>query len=442
MPSETPIILFCWHGDLSKDHGGGTTVAIDRIRFCIESGFDVHIISRTPAEFFSRLGRCEAWKFDEPLQRQLGRFLYRRLGETRVGRMVLRLGYRRAGRYQQMLEEESEEGVRKVDSVRDSKSSADALSSFARPRNPYLIGSASQLISTINPDIVFVSFAWNAVIFDLCPEKTFKILDTHDIQHRRAQIALASGGDLKNRACSAEEELAELKKADLVLGIQRAETGLLKSLSSDIAVVTVGHAPPLMERMGSPEESRTLLFVANLYDPNVRGLQQFLKDDWPSLCSAGWDLRVIGTICSAFPASVQNVDFVGEVADLRSHYVQAAIVLNLAAYGTGLPIKSIEGLAAGKVVLSRVECSECFSEEAPLLRFRSGEAFETIGHLGDDVVARRILEEDAATYSERNLSSEAVYGDFRMALSAAGLWPETPTNSTGSCGQSAHIDPV
>ncbi len=417
---QASVVLFCWHGDLENDRGGGNTLAIDRLRFLIDLGLEVHLLSRTPLGSDVARGCKQVWVFNDSLYRAIRRYLYQGLGESRIGRMMLSLGLRQATRFHQVFLEEKDRFYQAVSKIQEAKR-AGPVASFRKRRNALMIAGADQLMRLLKPDIVFASFAWNAVIFDSCSEGMFKILDTHDIQHRRAKVADASGGDLGDRDCTAEEEAAELRKADLLLGIQSDETALLEQLCPDVKVVTAGHSPAVMHTLSATDDARTLLYIANLYDPNVMGLKQFLKDDWPTLRADGWELEVIGKVCSAFSRKVNGVEFLGMVDDLTPHYQSAAVVLNLAAYGTGLPIKTIEGLAAGKVVLSREECCGCLDEDIPVLRFCSGEAASCIFKLLDDPDARRQIEEASALYAKTDLSPEMVYSSVRSSLRDAGL---------------------
>jgi hypothetical protein len=420
---KASVVLFCWHGDLENDRGGGNTLAIDRLRFLIGSGFDVHLLSRTRSGAAVTAGCREVWQVGDSLHHAVARRRFRSMKRNRIGWVLNSLGLRKSKKFQQLIATEQASYDNRVSLARNAKQSGQSPA-FRKRRMPPLIGGAAVVIDVVKPDIVFVSFAWNAVIFDSCPPETFKIIDTHDIQHRRAIVASAAGGNLDDRDCSIEEECGELGKADLLLGIQSDEAAILEQLCVDVRVVTAGHSPPVMAQKGSPGDSNTLLFIANLYDPNVIGLQQFLLDDWPALRGAGWNLKVIGKVCNGFSSPVRCVEFLGVVDDLRPHYDEAAIVLNLAAYSTGLPIKTVEGLAAGKVVLARVECSECFDDDVPIVRFRSGQAADALRHLVDDVAMRRNFCDNAVKYAWQGLAPSSIYRDFQGILVRHALWPE------------------
>ena len=426
LPDESlnrrPIAIFCWHGDLDRDRGGGTTVAIDRLKHLVSLGLEVHLISRTPKTSEFEAICDHVWQFDESMPTQLHRYLTRRLSRSRAGRMLLKIERRSRNRLKSLLVGE-EEVVAEVGTRMREQQWEFEHSTFRTRQNSAFHAGAIHLIDRLAPDLVIVSFAWNAPILDACSEGTLKIIDTHDIQHRRAVIAAEMGGDLSDRACSKEEEIDALRRADVLLAIQPGEQAILQSMCPDARVVSAGHVPSVRELIGSPPNSMNLLFIANKYDPNIRGLREFLRDDWPQLRDTGATLTVVGDVCGEFTSPVCGVSFLGRIDNLDGVYGQAAVVLNLATYGTGLPIKTIEGLARGKVVLSREECLEANLTDAPLLRFRSGGAMEAIGELLSKPPLRHDYEVAAWEYANDRLSEECIYHELDELLLGEDLAP-------------------
>ena len=422
--NRVPVVLFCWHGDLENDRGGGNTLAVDRLQYLLECGFEVHLLSRTPIDSAIALDCHRTWVFNENLYRAARRFLWRRLASSKTARSLFDLGLRQANRMQGVFVEEKERFLERFAFYQEQKKHG-VVRSFCKRRNSMMLAGAEQLVAALQPDIVMASFAWNAVIFDAVPANVYKILDTHDIQSRRAKVARKAGGNLGDRDCTASEEAKELAKADLLIAIQPNEEDLLRSLCDDVTVVEAGHAPQVQLQPLSSSSGNTLLFVANLYDPNVLGLKRFLKEDWPALRSDGWSLRVIGDVCGAFASKVRGVEMLGRVDDLSPHYREATVVLNLALYGTGLPIKVVEAVAAGKIVLARGQSSECFGPEFPIVRFEHGQAAERVRHLLHDRAACQKLEAQACKYAKENLSRESVYRDLSGVLHKVGLMPNS-----------------
>ena len=77
------------------------------------------------------------------------------------------------------------------------------------------------------------------------------------------------------------------------------------------------------------------------------GLRDFLKFAWPEIRSAVPDARlaVAGSVGAAVPDYAQGVDVLGHIDDLDPLYLRARVVVNPAAAGTGLKIKTVEALS-------------------------------------------------------------------------------------------------
>ena len=99
---------------------------------------------------------------------------------------------------------------------------------------------------------------------------------------------------------------------------------------------------------------QSLLFVGSNTAPNVIGLKWFLQTVWPMVLVRipECDLRVAGTVKSAFETSYPRVQFLGLVDDLKPLYESAAVVISPLTVGSGLKIKLIEALAHGKSIVA------------------------------------------------------------------------------------------
>jgi len=229
------------------------------------------------------------------------------------------------------------------------------LGSFIlRKINPDLVALTRRVTHANPPRAVIAQFAWTARALDEVPKGVLKLLDTHDVQHLRRDRAREAGGDLPGHVCTREEEVRELSRADVLLGIQRHEATLLSDLCPKKPVVLVEHAENTRCPLPSPRDSKSVLFVGSLYDPNVQGLRRFLDAAWPKIRAAvpTAELQLCGTVCNAFDEVPAGVLKLGRVPDLEPHYRQAAVVINPVPYGSGLKIKSIEALAFGKCLVA------------------------------------------------------------------------------------------
>lgn len=96
-----------------------------------------------------------------------------------------------------------------------------------------------------------------------------------------------------------------------------------------------------------------ILFVGSAYGPNIDGLRWFLSQVWPSvrqlrhetkLTVAGRDLAP--DIIHEEAASAPGVEFVGRITDLEPLYRSAQVAIVPLFYGSGVPNKFLEALAA------------------------------------------------------------------------------------------------
>ncbi len=275
-----------------------------------------------------------------------------------------------------------------------------------------------------NPPLAaIVSYAWLAPVLDHMPPGTLRIIDTIDIQYKRQETAAVAGGNLDHITCSREDEARELGRADVLLAIQAEEGATLKAMCPRKEVIVAEHAHPVPEYVPSPEGSREILYIGNRYDPNVLGLRAILDHVWPEVRRAcpRATLTVCGRVGEAFRRNVPGVRFAGQVPDLAPYYQRAAVVLNPVPYGTGLKIKTVEGLAQGRCVV----CSEAGTGgldnpgSLPLVVADvRGEMAREILRLLEAPIERHALEKRAWDFARTRFAPVRVYGALLTRLAA------------------------
>jgi glycosyltransferase involved in cell wall biosynthesis len=229
------------------------------------------------------------------------------------------------------------------------------LGSFIlRKINPDLVELTRRVANENPPRAVMAQFAWTARALEDVPAGVIKLLDTHDIQHLRRARAKEAGGDLPGHACTREEEVRELSRADVLIAIQRHEREALHEMCPTKHICLAEHAENTDRFLPSPPASKTVLFVGSLYDPNVRGIKRFLETAWPAVRAAvpGAELTICGTVCDGLFTVPAGVKKMGRVPDLEPYYRQAAVVINPVPYGSGLKIKSVEAISFGKCLVT------------------------------------------------------------------------------------------
>lgn len=123
---------------------------------------------------------------------------------------------------------------------------------------------------------------------------------------------------------------------------------------------TIGMPPSVMAP--APSSEICLLFVGTLnYAPNEEAVRDMLTGLLPELQSSGlrWRLTVVGRHASTALASLLNstarVEFLGEVDDLAACYAAAQVVLVPVRAGGGTKLKTLEGFAHCRPVVSTAQ---------------------------------------------------------------------------------------
>ncbi|HYD39853.1 MAG TPA: methyltransferase domain-containing protein [Anaeromyxobacter sp.] len=275
----------------------------------------------------------------------------------------------------------------------------------------------ARLAEALRPDVLLANYVFTSAVLAHAPAGSLRVIDTHDVFSTKARKVVQFGvpDDL---ALTGEEEAALLRRADLLVAIQPEEERELRALVPDRAVVTAGVDFEVAEPAPAPRDP-IALYVGSRNGLNVRGLRDFLALAWPLVRRVRPDARLLiaGPVCDAVEEGVEGVELLGRVERLEPLYARARVVVNPAAAGTGLKIKTVEAL----------------SNLRPVVAWPSG-----VDGLGDELAAlcavatdwsafaRKVLERlDAGAAGElvarrehlaRRFSPEHVYAALRAAL--------------------------
>jgi glycosyltransferase involved in cell wall biosynthesis len=274
------------------------------------------------------------------------------------------------------------------------------------------------------------SFAWDAVIIeyiwlhrsiDNLKTGIIRLLDTHDIQYKRVE-EFASRGMVFPLKISQDEERRIFDRFDAVIAIQSAEANVIREISPQVRVLTVGSTGCCLASAPSLPVDGRLLYVGGYNGANIDGLCRFLHLGWPEVLRQipGATLHVCGHIYRAFAGQRFNgVKFLGHKQNLDEEYNAAAVVINPAWIGTGLKIKTVEALTRGKPLVTTpkgveglahgVERSACITDHdatfaAAVIRVITDEDF------------RKALSRSALAFSQVHLNKSAVYQELFQFL--------------------------
>ncbi|MDG2520301.1 glycosyltransferase [Caulobacter segnis] len=227
-----------------------------------------------------------------------------------------------------------------------------------------------------------------------------RLVVMHDLFSSRAAQFAAVGGSDSVAALSAEAEYALLGQADIILAVQQDEAAAVAANLPGRQVVTTPIAADPVSS-AAPGRAPEILFVGSNTAPNVVGLHWLFDKVWPALIARRPDARltVVGNVSRALDGAPQGVTVLGPVPDLAPLYAGAAVVVSPLITGSGLKIKLVEALAAGKAVVATSVSLQGVERELSSVVRRADEPEVFAAHIAD------LLDDDEA----------------RAALAAAGL---------------------
>lgn len=212
---------------------------------------------------------------------------------------------------------------------------------------------------------------------------------------------------------SAAEEFALLGQSDAVVAIQAEEAQRVAEALPGRRVLVAAHGVPVAPA-AQPGEDDALLFVGSNTAPNIVGLEWFFAEVWPLVRAKrpGARLKVAGSVARGLGAAPEGVSFLGVVDDLAPLYAEAGVVISPLYTGSGLKIKLIEALAAGKAVVGTSVTAQGVEDvvaDAMALADAPGAFAEAIINLAGNRAQRATLGRLALTCAERHFSVQAAF---------------------------------
>lgn len=206
---------------------------------------------------------------------------------------------------------------------------------------------------------VIVNYAVYSFYLDFFSDDTVKILDTHDRLTNRYQMYLKDGTVPPNwHSLAQQDERKALYKADIVWAITEEEATYFTKLVAESApaIINVPHLIDYRELPQKKEDKHTLLTVGGRGKINIKSLQWFFEKVWPEVIEAVPEAKLIvaGSICDEreqFP-DLPGIVYYGKYEEEEEVYTLSDFCINPIRFGTGLKIKTLEGLSFGKRVLT------------------------------------------------------------------------------------------
>lgn len=260
---------------------------------------------------------------------------------------------------------------------------------------------------------VIADYIFCAPALALAPGTAATGIVMHDLFHTRA-----GGGKDSVAIVSRDDEVRMLGAADVVLAIQQEEAAFVAAKVPGTRAVLVP-MPAEIATSPAPGEDDRLLFVGSNTAPNTVGLGWFLEQVWPAIRQArpACVLEVAGTVHRGFEGPVpEGVHFLGLVPDLAPLYRDAGLVISPLTFGSGLKIKLVEAMAAGKAVVATSITLQGVADRCGEAVICTDDAAEFAGaatRLAGDRTARANLAERALASAASNFSAATVHRELR-----------------------------
>lgn len=421
LPQPTgPSVCFVLQGNMTGvGSGGGARRLADLMESFHEAGYMTMLIDRS-----------EPWNLLRWPQeyRRLRRFCHRHLmvpQPTKRHMGTLLADMIDAGDFPQPAG--FEPGNRTMSEILRAPPAKQASEGLATRIDPQFNVVAAALLNGLGPRVAITSYAWSAPIHALLHPSIHGMIDTNDLQALRAEAFAAAQAafgpeavpDLEKFAVSLDEEVALLGTAQSLITISRSEQAFLCEHIDPSKVVYAG----LSGRSETPlppsaADSRRVLFVGNLYEPNIDAANQMLQHVWPAVVARVPDavLTICGRVCSALTdPELPSVQILGPVEDLEAEYEAAALTLNPVRFGTGASVKLVETLALGRCILSTPVGARNFEDAAEEGALQLAELEDFAGAICElllDPERRHQMEAAAIAHAQEKLAPHVVHSDL------------------------------
>ncbi|ACA18354.1 conserved hypothetical protein [Methylobacterium sp. 4-46] len=263
-------------------------------------------------------------------------------------------------------------------------------------------------------DAVVVNYSWMSRVLEFC-DGPVKVLDTHDVFAGRRDKMVEAGLDPRWFFTSVAQEREAFARADIVIGIQEAESGLIAEHCAG-RVLTVGHPLALDFLLEEAGTERPLPF-GYFASGNPWNKRSALALDAALATRPFRNWAIAGTICDSRLRLRTAPLELGRVAHPREFYDHVDCVVNPMIGGTGLKIKTIEALSHGRSVIGTTAAFEGLRPAHPFHRFASAEALaEGMQDLARDPALR-----DEVARASRTLAvayAGAVAAQFDMLIAS------------------------
>ena len=332
---------------------------------------------------------------------------------------------------------------------------------------PWTSKAFCESVAQFQPDSILIEYVKLSYLIDGLDARQRNaihcVIDTHDALHLRCE-KFKQRGYQHWIEISREEEARELDKFDTVIAIQPEEAKLFEQMAPHAKTIVCGYAPE--SKFNSPQPNATsgessaandqtttnilsVGYLGSINDSNAQAIESFLVNVWLPLQqrlahekhpaeTPQIQLLIGGSICqfvtennstSEMVANVTNIRLLGHIENIETFYQSVDVVINPVEFGTGLKIKSVEGLAFGKPLLSTpqgvvglelpprsVAASEQLLDEAIIVCQTIGQFLPELERLARDPSQLRARKRAAQMLAKSAFSSQHAYSPLKRIL--------------------------
>lgn len=216
-------------------------------------------------------------------------------------------------------------------------------------------------------DAVIVSYTFNSAYISCFAQSAVCAIDTIDVLSDRKSMLdqIGVSGSSAWFSCTQREEAEALSRADAVIAIQRNEMRHFEKLSGmSTPVHLVSYLDPPIRIPRVPEKEVVFGIISSDNLINVKSMEWFLASVWKPFCELQPNARLMiaGGICSHVPPGTAGIELLGSLSETQDFYARVDVCLNPSVVGTGLKIKTIEAMAAGRAVVGTKAAADGLEE--------------------------------------------------------------------------------
>ena len=201
-------------------------------------------------------------------------------------------------------------------------------------------------------NVVISEYIWCSQVLRGFGKDVLKIIDTHDVYANREKLFIDNSLSLSWRYTSNQQEQNALKRADIVMAIQKDEARYFRRIlrGTGVKVITIE------DYNGSKKlplcKEKKIGYLATDYSPNKEGIVWFINEAYPLIRSKVPDCRldVAGSICGQLSDS-GSYKKLGYIQDIEEFYQEHRIMIEPVQVGTGRSTKVMEALAYAKPIV-------------------------------------------------------------------------------------------